>query len=100
MTFTQPRDDLTPPVQVRGEDDPVAYRLFRYYPSTSRSRNVYILDDGTVTEEYPAASYNEDGSLAQKPEERIVRAFTGTGPHTINAVESAALSGAGYEVDA
>lgn len=99
MTFTQPRAATTPPVQVRGEDDPITNRLFRHYPPSLQAVNVYILTDGTVTEEFPASTYNADGSLALKGEERIARAFTGTGPHTITDAEAAILTGAGYEVD-
>lgn len=99
MTFTLPTDPAVPPVQLPGEDDPLAYALFRFYPSRQRARNVYLLNDGTTTETFPPALYNADGSLAQDGTEQIRRAFTGTGPHAINAEESALLEAAGYEVD-
>ena len=58
-TFTPPADNFVPPVAVDSRDlpDPLSNRLFRYYKSRPRGRNVFILTNNTVTEDLPALPF-------------------------------------------
>lgn len=81
--------------------DPVADQLFAHYAGTSYADNVFLLTDGTVTTEYPATTYNADGTIDDMPTARIARAFWGAhGSFPVNASETSLLEGAGYTVDA
>lgn len=63
--------------------------------------NVYILTDGTVTEDFPPSTYDTDGTLLLRGDERVAHAFVGGGgPVTVTAAEATLLTNAGYTVDA
>jgi hypothetical protein len=57
-TYCCPVEDIVPPVYLAPDRHyPVpklAHRLFRHYKSRAGGRNIYILDDGTVTQSQPA----------------------------------------------
>jgi hypothetical protein len=54
-TFTPPATSTVPPVLPPGTggQTPLQYRLWRHYRSRPEGRNVYVLSDGTVTEDDP-----------------------------------------------
>lgn len=95
-TFTPPRVQDVPASLPDATD--LANRLARHFASGWRASNVFILDDDTVTTEWPPATYNADGSLDQMPEDRVVASFYG-GTHTVTDAQAALLTAAGYEVD-
>ena len=108
-TFTPPADNQTPPadtsagsvppvaVDSRDITDPLAQRLFRYYKTRRRGRNVFILKNGTVTENLPASSYNSDGTLNQEAWSQVDTIFWGGhGPQVITSAQQTTLTGAGY----
>lgn len=96
-TFTPPTTDDVPPVEVTTRG--LARRLFsRFRPLTS-GVNVFILNDGTVTETDPYTTY-ENGVIDEEAWSRVRRTFWGG--HVAQPVteeEQALLEGAGYEVD-
>lgn len=94
---------LTLPTELRPtsalDADPLANRLWRHYAPLVAQRNVLILTDGTVTEDLPPATYNDDGSLNETPEERIAAIFWGgCGPWTVTDAQATLLTAAGYTV--
>lgn len=96
-TFTPPVDQANDTTSL--EADPLANRLFRHYEPIYAGRNVFILTDGTTTEEWPPATYNSDGSLALMPEERVSAAFYGGhGAYTVTSAQATILTNAGYAV--
>jgi len=82
-TFTPPTDDLLTYVD-RLNPYGVAYRLFRFYSPEPTGRNVFLLTDGTFTENEPA-----DFST-------IATTYHGGHDHQITASEASALTAAGY----
>lgn len=103
MTFTPPDTESYGPVSldpVREGVDPLAQRLFRFYPPENRAGNVYITTDGEVLTETPTTTYHEDGSIDQTGQERTARVFRGGHePETVTEAERALLEAAGYEVE-
>lgn len=98
-TFTPPADNLVPPIAVDSRDvtDPLAQKLFRYYKSRPRGRNVFILTNNTVTEDLPASSYNADGTLNTEAWSQVSRVFYGGHiGYQISASEQSILTAAGY----
>jgi len=82
-TFVPPTDNLLTFVD-RTNPYGLGYRLFRFYAPLPRGRNVFLLTDGTFTENEPA-----DFST-------IATTYHGGHTHDITAEESAALTAAGY----
>ena len=79
-TFEPPVDEDVSLTSHRNED---ADNLFRFYKPLLRGRNVYILNDGTITEnEHPPAEFQ--------------KVYYGGHIYTITDAEAATLSAAGY----
>lgn len=68
-------------------DTPAAARLFAHYAPTDRGRNVYILKDGTVTENTPVGL---DGWA------NVAHACYGAHTEPVTASEITLLTAAGY----
>ena len=97
-TFTPPADTPRSPIPpgTRG----IQRRLFKYFTAPPAARNVYILTDNTVVQEWPATTYNPDTTIDQWPSERVARTFFGGhGAYPVNSAESALLIAAGYTID-
>lgn len=78
--FSPPTDNLV----VYDGFDPVARRLFRRVTPGKRGRNVFLLIDGTYTENQPR--YWSD----------VDKVYYGGMDHQITAAEQASLTAAGY----
>jgi len=96
--FTPPLTDVTK--TTLGTDTPwdrYTHDLATKLPDIARARNVYILKDGTVTDEIPAATYDSSGRLVSTGPERVRRTFYGGHEaEPIDADERAALVAAGW----
>jgi len=80
-TFTPPGDIARRTEQP--DADPLANRLWAHYAPIYAGRNVYILTDGTTTEDTPPATYNSDGTIALAPHQGSPRSSSaGTVPTT------------------
>lgn len=117
--FTPPTDKIVPPIYIDPPDpyypsDPLMQRLMAHYESQFRGRNVFLLSDGTFTEEQPA-NWNADSPTApyatvfdatsgsvvvtqftQVP--HVVKVYWGGVNNPISASEATALTAAGYTV--
>jgi hypothetical protein len=82
-TFIPPTDNLLTFID-RNKPYGLGYRLFRFFAPTARGRNVFLLTDGTFTENEPADFLT------------IATTYYGGHIHSITAAESAALTAAGY----
>ena len=97
-SFTPPVDQANGLTE-RGAD-PLSNRLGRHLVPTYAGRNVFILDDDTVTEEWPPATYNADGTILQVPEDRVVVAlYGGHGAYEVSDAQAVLLTDAGYTID-
>lgn len=93
-TFTPPFEDLTAPVAA--VPHPMD-GLFRHYKNRAQGRNVYILSDGTVTENDPDTRTSFWHASEGAP--YIVRVFWGGHvAENVNAAEQALLEASGYTV--
>jgi hypothetical protein len=70
--------------------------LFARYASYDQAINVYILTDGSVTEDFPAATYTADGAVVLRGDERVAHGFVGGGSQVVTDAEAAILTAAGY----
>jgi hypothetical protein len=82
-TFNPPTDNLLVFTN-RNQPFGLGYRLFRFFAPTARGRNVFLLNDGTYTENEPA-----EFSL-------IVTTYHGGHSHEVTSEEAASLTAAGY----
>lgn len=88
-TFTPPISDLTDPVlddPVELEKNPLGYALFRHFKSRAQGRNVFEMNDGSITED-PDTLENVATTW-----------YGGHGPYTVTEAQKTALEAAGYEV--
>lgn len=92
LIFEPPTDDFVFPVPhtpdsqmgLVSNDERRQRNLAKHYASTPRGRNVFLLVDGTVTE-------NEPGDPAQ-----VQRVYHGAHRNPVSAQEAAVLTAAGY----
>lgn len=84
-----PTENTVSPVDVSYYVDDPARRLARFYPPRARGRNVFMLTDGSITNQQPA-----DDSF-------ISRVLYGghEGPNDLTSAEVAALIAAGYSME-
>ena len=87
-TFRPPTDDFVvlgiPPEDFDSKEKRLAYNLFRHYNPEPRGRNVFLLIDGTYTENEP-----NDRDIIRK-------VYWGGTNNDITAEEAASLTAAGY----
>lgn len=104
LTGSQPRH-FTPPTQI--ENPPtlpstrgIGYRLFRHYAARPAGRNVFVMNDQTVTENEPTTTYNADGTIDEEAWSRVEKLFYGgtEGEYATDS-QAALLEAAGYTVD-
>ena len=86
--FRTPTDDFMflgiPPKEFDSQEARVAYALFRHYDAEPRGRNVFLLNDGTYTE-------NEPNDMST-----VVKTYYGGHDNEVDAAEVASLTAAGY----
>jgi hypothetical protein len=87
-TFRPPTDDFMvlgiPPKEFDSQEARVAYKLFRHFDAEPRGRNVFLLTDGTFTE-------NEPNDITT-----ISKVYWGGSDNEVTAAEVASLTAAGY----
>lgn len=87
-TFRPPTDDFVilgiPPKEFDSEEVRTAYNLFRHYDPEPRGRNVFLLTNGTYTE-------NEPNDIST-----IRKVYWGGSDNEVTADEVASLTAAGY----
>lgn len=87
-TFRPPTDNFVvlgiPPKEFDSQEVRNAYNLFRHYNPEPRGRNVFLLTDGTYTENEP-----NDRDI-------ISKVYFGGSNNDITANEAASLTAAGY----
>lgn len=87
-TFRPPTDDFVilgiPPKEFDSEEVRTAYNLFRHYDPEPRGRNVFLLTNGTYTE-------NEPNDIST-----IRKVYWGGSENEVTADEVASLTAAGY----
>lgn len=87
-TFRPPTDDFVilgiPPKEFDPEEVRTAYNLFRHYDPEPRGRNVFLLTNGTYTE-------NEPNDIST-----IRKVYWGGSENEVTADEVASLTAAGY----
>ena len=87
-TFRPPTDDFVPlalpPKPESSEEERFAYGLFKHYANDARGRNVFLLTDGTYTE-------NEPNDITT-----IRKVYWGGTNNEVSADEVASLTAAGY----
>lgn len=84
--FRPPTDDVVAYVDVANQSG-LAYRLFRYYEPEPRGRNVFLLTNGTFTENEPA---DPSG---------YTKIYWGGSENVVTRSEAIVLENAGYTVD-
>ena len=86
--FRPPTDDFLvlgiPPKEFDSQEVRLAYSLFRYFDAEPRGRNVFLLTNGTYTE-------NEPNEIAT-----IAKVYWGGTDNEVSADEVASLTAAGY----
>ncbi len=86
--FRPPTDDFVflgiPPKEYDSQEARVAYNLFRHFENEPRGRNVFLLTDGTYTENEP-----NDMTI-------VTRIYFGGSNNEVSASEVASLTAAGY----
>lgn len=87
-TFRPPTDDFVvlgiPPKEFDSKEIRMAYNLFRHYDPEPRGRNVFLLTNGTYTEDEP-----NDNTLIRK-------VYWGGSINDITDAEATSLTAAGY----
>jgi hypothetical protein len=87
-TFRPPTDDFVPlalpPKPEASQEERLAYGLFKFYGNDPRGRNVFLLTDGTYTE-------NEPNDITT-----ISKVYWGGSENEVSAAEVASLTAAGY----
>ncbi len=87
-TFRPPTDDFMvlgiPPKEFDSQEVRTAYNLFKYFDAEPRGRNVFILTNGTYTE-------NEPNDITT-----IRKVYWGGSDNEVDADEVASLTAAGY----
>lgn len=125
LTFSPPVDANVSPItdyfgNVPSGTDRLATRLFAHYRNNLRGRNVYLMMDGSLSEEQPpnfdpadptapiAWSYTYAGganppdgvtSFSLPASQQVRRVFWGARANPVTAEEAAILRAAGYTVD-
>ena len=86
--FRPPTDDFVvlgvPPKEFDSQEARLAYSLFRHFDAEPRGRNVFLLTNGTFTENEP----NDNTT--------ITRVYFGGSNNEVSASEVASLTAAGY----
>ena len=86
--FRPPTDDFVslaiPPKEFDSQEKRLAFNLFRYFDNEPRGRNVFLLTNGTYTE-------NEPNDIAT-----IAKVYWGGSENEVSADEVASLTAAGY----
>lgn len=86
--FRPPTDDFltlgVPPQEFDSAEARLAYSLFKHYEPEARGRNVFLLIDGTYTE-------NEPNDITT-----IRKVYWGGSNNEVTAAEVASLTAAGY----
>jgi hypothetical protein len=86
--FRPPTDDFVvlglPPKDFDSQEARLAYSLFRHFDAEPRGRNVFLLTNGTFTENEP----NDNTT--------ITRVYFGGSDNEVSASEVASLTAAGY----
>jgi len=86
--FRPPTDDFVvlgiPPKEIDSQEARLAYSLFRHFDAEPRGRNVFLLTDGSYTE-------NEPNDIAT-----IRKVYWGGSDNEVSADEVASLTAAGY----
>ena len=86
--FRPPTDDFMhlgiPPKEFDSREARVAYALFKHYDPEPRGRNVFLLNDGTYTE-------NEPSDMTT-----VTKTYWGGHDNEVDAAEVASLTAAGY----
>lgn len=86
--FRPPTDDFVqlalPPKPEASQEERLAYDLFKFFDNDPRGRNVFLLTDGTYTE-------NEPNDIAT-----IRKVYWGGSNNEVSADEVASLTAAGY----
>lgn len=86
--FRPPTDDFLPlaipPKPFDSQEARVAFNLFKHFDNDPRGRNVFLLDDGTYTE-------NEPSDMTT-----VVKTYWGGHDNEVTASEVASLTAAGY----
>ena len=86
--FNPPTDDFValgiPPNEFASEEIRLAFNLFKHFDNEPRGRNVFLLTDGTFTE-------NEPNDITT-----ISKVYWGGSDNIVDAAEVAALTSAGY----
>jgi hypothetical protein len=86
--FRPPTDDFValgvPPNDFDSQEARLAYGLFRHFGNEPRGRNVFLLADGTYTE-------NEPNDITT-----ISKVYWGGSNNEVSAAEVASLTAAGY----
>lgn len=87
-TFRPPTDDFValgvPPQEFDSQEVRLAYNLFKHYDPEPRGRNVFLLTDGTYTE-------NEPNDMTT-----VTKIYWGGSDNDVSAAEVASLTAAGY----
>ena len=87
-TFRPPTDDFVvlgiPPEDFDSKEKRLAYALFKHYDPEPRGRNVFLLTNGTYTEDEP----NDTTTIS--------KVYWGGSNNDITASEAASLTAAGY----
>jgi hypothetical protein len=87
-TFRPPTDDFVilgiPPKEFDSQEVRTAYNLFRHFDPEPRGRNVFLLTNGTYTE-------NEPNDIST-----IRKVYWGGSENEVTADEVASLTAAGY----
>lgn len=115
--FFCPTDQIVPPIYIDPPDpyypcDPLMQRLMAHYENQWRGRNVFLLSDGSYTEQQPPnwnpddpdepyatvfdASSGEVVVTYFTPDPYVVKVYFGGVDNEITAAEAAALNAAGY----
>jgi hypothetical protein len=86
--FRPPTDDFVylgiPPKEFDSQEARLAYNLFKHYDSEARGRNVFLLTNGTYTE-------NEPNDMTT-----VAKIYWGGSNNEVSADEVASLTAAGY----
>jgi hypothetical protein len=86
--FRPPTDDFValgvPPQEFDSQEVRLAYNLFKHYDAEPRGRNVFLLTNGTYTE-------NEPNDITT-----IAKVYWGGSENEVSADEVASLTAAGY----
>jgi hypothetical protein len=90
-TFEPPTTGTDTPIFERGTPErkrnPLGNALMKFFPGPVIGRNVYVLADGTITEDEPA-----EGDIT------AAKVYHFGHVHTVTEEEADALRGAGYSV--